>query len=457
MTHTVLTTMDLPEKGSMQAIKGDTLQLADGSQFVYHTELGWCYGNVIGITDPVTGGSAFSGDVSLPTVMTHKIALGIVGQSVEMGSSAQQDANGVWQLVVANAPSQGIFEPTKLSPAGFGSPFTAVAEKLAADGIKVELHNGAVGGSSAYLDWTGYVAMGGRQNSYAYRGKRTSLGVGDPGHRGELIYVNGATWEATTGNRHLAFWGDAQNPVTVAGATFYADPGYVVKETNLATASTAPTFPGSPVVGNSVTDGGIVWTCIAVGVLGIDANNVHVRRAGVDGWDPYYMCARLRNALMASKVLPKNRFVYFEHGQSDAGVATAIYTMALRMLGQWFGQPLGITPIFGLSIFNPWTQTKANWDLLETTLSGTGIDGAPNYETSPLTVALVSGGYHLATPGNPITNYGFYYGPSLYRAFGVSNNDLLQPASPHPTAKGMMDIAAVLAPTLSRIFRNRAT
>lgn len=61
MTHTVLTTMDLPEKGSMQAIKDDTLQLADGSQFIYHTELGWCYGNVIAKTDPVTGGISLSG------------------------------------------------------------------------------------------------------------------------------------------------------------------------------------------------------------------------------------------------------------------------------------------------------------------------------------------------------------------------------------------------------------
>lgn len=65
MTHTVLTTNDLPTIQAMQAKKGDTIQLQDGSIFVFHPEVGWCYGNVIGISNPVTGGIAFSAGGSL--------------------------------------------------------------------------------------------------------------------------------------------------------------------------------------------------------------------------------------------------------------------------------------------------------------------------------------------------------------------------------------------------------
>ncbi len=411
-------------------------------------------------TDPFTGMGAFAGPDGKPILsggFTVKAALGIAGaQSNEQGTTLRQDSIGVWQRTSVAAPSQNIYEPVKLS-VGFGSMFTLTAELLARDGIQVDLYNGAVGGSSGYLDWTGSVLMAGRGNSVAYRGKRNSLGAGDPGHRGELIFVNGATWEATTGNRHLVFWSDAANPITVGGTQWFQDPGYIVKETNLVTAGTPPTFPGSPAVSNTVTDGGIVWTCIHVGAKTTDAGNIHVNRLTEDGFDPYYMLVRVRNALMSAPVSPNKRYVYFQNGQSDAGVQTAIYTMCLRMMAQYFGQaPYLIQAIFGLSIFNP-SQSQANWDLIETSLSGSGLAGAPNYATSPLTTGLTSGGYHLANPGESITNFGFYYGQSLYRAFGTNTVSMLQPGDPHTTLEGAVLCAQALAPTLSKILRNSAT
>lgn len=412
-------------------------------------------------TNPLTGvmvGFLDRGKPVLQSAFDVKVALGIAGaQSNEQGTTLKQDSLGVWQRASVAAPSQNIYEPVKLCPAGFGSMFTLTAELLARDGIQVDLYNGAVGGSSGYLDWTGSVYMAGRGNATAYRGKRTSLGAGDPGHRGDLVFVNGATWEATTGNRHLVFYSDPANPITVAGSQWFQDPGYIVKETNLLTAGTSPTFPGSPAVSNTVTDGGIVWTCIHVGAKTTDAGSIHVNRLTEDGFDPYYMLVRVRNALMSAPVSPNKRFVYFQNGQSDAGVQTAIYTMALRMMAQYFGQaPYLIKAIFGLSIFNP-SQTQANWDLIETSLSGSGLAGTPNYATSPLTTALVSGGYNLATPGSAVSNFGFYYGQSLYRAFGVDTVPLLQPSDPHTTVDGAYACANALAPTLSKILRNSAT
>lgn len=210
-------------------------------------------------------------------------------------------------------------------------------------------------------------------------------------------------------------------------------------------------------VGNTVTDGGIVWTCINVGAKVADAATIRVNRYIEDGFDPYFMCAKVRNALMSSPVSPSKRYVYFQNGQSDAGIATAIYSVTLRTMAQYFGQaPYSIQSIFGLSIYYP-AQSQANWDLLETALSASGLSGTPNYASSLLTTSLTSAGYNLATPGAPVPSFGFYYGQSLYRAFGTDTVSMLQPNDPHTTLEGAVLCAQALAPTLSKILRNSAT
>jgi hypothetical protein len=405
----------------------------------------------------VFSGITYNGKKILPTSFSLKVALGVIGQSNEQGAVLYQDSLGVWQKASVAAPSQGITEPALLNKAGFGSMFIPLTELLAQDGIAVELHNGAVGGTSYVYDWCGDIKMNGRTNSTAYRGKRVSTTNGDPGHRGDQIFVNGAVWEATTGNSHLVFYNSATASPTYGGVSYYSDPGSIVKNTSLVTAGTPPTFPGSPIVGDAVVDGSITWTCLTVGAKTTDAGNIHVLRNTEDGFDPYYMCQRVRDSLMTSSVSASKKFVYMQNGQADAGAAAAVYQMAMRMLGQYFGiSPYLITPIFGLSIYYP-SQLQADWDTLETVLSGSGLAGSPNYATSGLTTAITSGGFHLATPGNAITSFGFYYGQSLYRSFGITTTSMLQPSSPHVTIDGMYQCAYALYPTLSKILRNSAT
>ncbi|HEY0955824.1 MAG TPA: hypothetical protein VGE36_13750 [Roseateles sp.] len=389
---------------------------------------------------------------------TVKAVLGIAGQSNEAGSTLAPDSLGTLQRYTVSVPEQGLVEPVKLQTAGTGSMFTEVTRLLARDGVKVDLHNGAIGGSSFYMDWTGFVYMAGRANSTPYRGKRASLGTGDPGTRGDLIFVNGAVWEATTGNKHLAFWGDSSNPVTVNGVQYFSDPGVIVKETNLVTASSPPTFQASPTVGDVTVDGGITWTCISVGAKITDAGSVHVNRRTEIGFDPYFITKRLLDSLMSVQINKTKRFVYFQNGQSDAGVATNIYAVALRELGQYFGQaPYYVQPIYGLSIFNT-SSNQANWDLLETAISGGGLGTTPNY-TAVGTVGekINSAGYHKHVLGTAVTDFGWYVGQSLYRAFGMSTASMLQADGTHTTPDGMKLCAAALYPELSKIFRNSAT
>ena len=402
-------------------------------------------------------GNQYAGGSLSEVGLAVKAVLGIAGQSNEAGSTLVADANGTLQRYTVTVPAQGLSEPVKLQTAGTGSMFTEATRQLAQDGIRVDLHNGAIGGSSFYADWTGFVYMAGRANSTAYRGKRSSLGTGDPGTRGDLIFVNGAVWEATTGNRHLVFWGDPANPITVNGAQYFSDPGVVVKETNLVTAGAPPAFQAVPIVGDVTVDGGITWTCISVGAKVTDANNVHVNRRTEDGFDPYFMTVRLRNSLMSVQINKTKRFVYFQNGQSDAGVATQIYMVALRELGQFMGQsPYFIQPIYGLSIFNL-SSNQANWDLLETAISGGGLDVAPNYAAAgTVGAALNSAGYHRHILGQPVTDFGYYFGTSLWRTFRTATADMLQQDGTHTTPAGMKQCAAALSPTLSQILRNSA-
>lgn len=428
--------------GSFPLADESDLVLADRAEYISEA------------TSPFTSGLFMNGVYPIQTVFQVKVALGIVGQSNEQGATLDADDLGTMQKISVSAPSQGINEPALLNKAGFGSMFIPLTELLAQDGIKVELYNGAVGGTSLPIDWCGIIQMNGRSNSTAYRGKRVSTTNGDPGHRGDQIFVNGAVWEATTGNSHLVFYNSATASPSYGGTTYYSDPGFIAKNTNLVTAGSPPVFPGSPVVNDTVVDGGITWTCLTVGAKTTDAGNTHVLRNTEDGFDPYYMATRVRDSLMTSSVSASKKFVLIQNGQADAGAAAAVYQMALRMLGQFFGiSPYVITPIFGLSIFYP-AQTQANWDILETCLSGSGLAGVPNYATSGLTTAITSGGFHLATPGNPITSFGFYYAQSLYRAFGTSTLAMLQPSSPHTTVAGMYQCAYALYPSLSKILRN---
>ena len=393
------------------------------------------------------------------TSYTLKIAIGIAfSQSNELGASYVVMPNGDINRFYLSAPSQGICEPLPEAPAGSGSMFTRVAELLGSrDNVRVQMYNGSVGGSSGIYDWCGTINMSGRANSTAYRGFRASEGVGDPGHRGECIYVNGATWEATTGNRHLAF---TQTPLVFNSITYYSNPGNVIAETSLTSAASPPVFPGSPVLGNTVTDGGIVWTCINVGAKTADGGTtIRVFRNSDIGFDPYFMLSRVRTGLMQINVQNNKRFVYFQNGQRDAGANTVVYELAMRIAALFIAQfPFNIIPIFGLSTFQA-ESSIPQYDNLETALSGGGLATPPNYATSPLTVGMTGSSWNLATPGQTVPTRPFYYGQSLYRYYGTAVSDLgIVIGQPHLKGDGSIRAAEdALYPTIRRIVLNSAT
>ncbi|MBM5575849.1 hypothetical protein [Deefgea sp. CFH1-16] len=393
------------------------------------------------------------------------VALGILGQSNELGATCNFNATAnKYFYGSAAAPSQGIFEPVKLAPQGFGSMFTYAADLLARDGISVRLMNGSLGGASMLNEFTGFAWVAGRANSTNYRGKRTaSLGAGDLGHRGDFVFENGRLYECTVGRSDLAFL-DSLTPIMFNGVPYYSTSSIVRGAAAALTAASKPTFSASAIVGDTVVDGAITWTCVSSTTTAVDhGNGLFVFKYDDSNFDPYYACARLATELVKygndnnpAPLSPRNQYVYLQNGQSDAGILSALYTRAVAQVAAYFSNKR-ISVICGLSVFST-TIGQAAYDTLETSFGGGGLASTPDYINGPISTMLSSMGFGKFK--NPSDVDGFfgniYFGTSLYRALGTSIDGLLYPNGPariHVNSSGMVACAKALAPRLSKILR----
>ena len=276
---------------------------------------------------------------------------------------------------------------------------------------------------------------------------------GDPGTKGEMIYESGRWWECTTGNRHLAFI-DSKIPVECpmnSGFIWRSNLTYVVKDTTIVSGATKPVFPTDAVVGQTVNDNGLVWTCRLVQTNSADADGMRVLRIADYGHDPYYGLERLINEIMAQPVAADKKYCIVQNAQSDAGSTTSLYTFAHRFICNRMAAN-NIKTIHGMCLYYP-ALGQAGYDAIETSLSGGGLAATPDYANSPLATALVvQTGYTMGVPGGAVGH--FYIIKSLYRHFGLDVNSMLQQPQPNPhvhLAGGLM-CAFAMYPDLRKIF-----
>lgn len=388
-------------------------------------------------------------------VMDVDAGVFIMGQSVEAGATSNT-VNGLGRRGFINAPRQGFFEPLPSAPGASGSPFTGIVDRLADHGIRVVTYfNGALGGASLINEYCGsYRAWAANT---AFRGKRdVSLGTDDPGHRGELVWANGMVWECTTGNRHLAFLNltYAEANITFAGASLRRTQNMVTKETTLLSGATAPAWPATPALGNTVPDGALVWTAIrAVATQPPTGDPVFWAH---DGFDPYYAIARVKTA--ATRAPTAHRYIFIQNGQSDQGRSSAVYARAIAgmMAHIMFGQPTGIRFVIGLSIgATAAGHTDAGWDALETAISNSGRSGTPDYVTNPLTALYASHAVRRGVLGeSPVNSGTAYIRKSWYREFG-RNASMLQSDGLHLLPPSVETVADFDAPQIAQIIRNQ--
>jgi hypothetical protein len=503
---------------------------------------------------------------------SRRIALGILGQSNEMGATQKSTYDKT--PVVFNMPTLALTENrAALSGAGSGSMFSLVAEKLAAnDGIDVVLKNGSLGGASMVTDFCGVALL--RKNNSSYFQARLSEVSGDLGYKGDFIVETatsgggGRLWRCKVGNKKYAFI-NTTIPFTINGVVYYNINSVVTDAQTKKSGSTSvlSNMATKTTVGDTVIDGDITWELVSLNTLYLTETLSSSNDCNIAGhldlhFDPFYACERLKNSIVADAALsprlntpsigssvsiqlitptifteikanghgqsisnritlsglngsasylngktawikdvidennftlaldtssknfsdvttgsfipkgnpPSARYVFIQNAQSDVGKNGSIYGGALQKLYLYFQYANEIVVIYGLSCFNP-HSTKSDYDVLETVMSNSGIDSAPDYDSYtsyPSLAAFV--GSNFGARGVPnvladtIANGAFkrankyYIVPSLYRSMGLIpvGSDLLYNqggnTEVHLSEKGAIAAAELIYPVLRDII-----
>jgi hypothetical protein len=390
--------------------------------------------------------------------------------------------------VFYNAPAQGLFEPFSTTPEGRGSYMTPVLELLAKnDNVRVGYGNFSLGGMSFVKQACGFaLAWASGRQVYA---ERASIGVGDPGYKGDHIISSGKWFKCIVGGRSLSFLNDPKgvsfngatiytlNMISLEGAATAGLPSFgmvtgAVIPAAFATANVGDVIAENAQAGNTSP---VVWKCVSTTADASFDNNVHVMAPGDPCFDPCFALQRARDWLLAQTWAIGKKYVYMANGQSDPNAASW-YVAATHYMCRYF-LSYGITPIFGLSIWSP-PQGAAAWRQLDQIIFG-GPSGAPGTQmdidntlgsvytiTSKLNAAIgvsvtwPSGSPNYGLPAIPGVRAGsYYFGTSLHRALGEfpAGSDYLQTDELHATDPAVQAAIPFLYKDLRGIILDQVT
>ena len=335
-----------------------------------------------------------------------KIALAMLGQSNERGQVASNELiSGVASRTAYPQAYRSLRKPALAYPispsvALSGGPLFKIADDLWDWGYDAQIINGSKGGFSFNFDACGYVYSG-RSNTTGYRRQRTSpLSATDRGFYGDMMIASSKLFLCTTG---------VDSYVTYKGLALSDNAGvyeldYKRASGTQATAGSSPDF-STAAVGDTVTDGTVVWTCISLSAtyLGYTYSAGAPIPSTRAGFDPYGVVRDLCERLQAADA--DYKAVYLGNAQSDYNTAT--YAAAVQNLGSYF-LDRGFHVYLGLSMYYPGGATTGQYDTLTAALAtakaalistygSTYIhDGANLYTLMGSTGAMASGGAYFA-------------------------------------------------------------
>lgn len=318
-----------------------------------------------------------------------KITIGVVGQSNEVGSvlvaqsSLYPQAFKSLNKKTFAAPLRGIHQKS-------GGWWFKVFDDLFSGGYEMDLINYARGSASIIKHYAGQCTF--RNNSTQYRQARASEGPGDYGDIGDITVQGGKVFQCTTGNKVYVTWdGNKRVP---GGAATWLD--YIEQVGTLTSAASDPGGWAAATLGSTITDGGIVWTCIDVtNSVGFANGQVFSELQAGLGFDPLGLLVRLFKELQSSQA--EERMVAVSNAQSDTSATTAWYQAALQNIATYFTSR-NIKVLLGLSCYN----------------SANGSDRTTAYNAlqAGLTAALAALG----------GDKNVYSGANLYALMGTTGN-----------------------------------
>ena len=335
-------------------------------------------------------------------VSRNAIAFAIIGQSNERGQTVPTEAIGgvasrtAYPQAYASQRDPGVRYPIQPAGALNGGYWFKIYDDLYDWGYDAQLVNTAIGSMSMLRDAAGQILDIATWRSQGVRQQRVADVPGDRGYAGDYGVASGKVFLCTTGRRAYAF---TQGTFLPGDTGVNQNLDFVREVGTQATAASAPDF-STATVGSTVTDGGVVWTCVSASTsyLGFTygAGACSETRAGFDPFNILRRCheemGRLRDV--------RERIVVLCNGQSDTGLTSGQYQGAINSIASFFANR-GYTVHLGLSVYNPSGNNVAAYDTLS--------------------AALVSS-YNFLTGAGGFSTTQIKQGPNLYQLMGSTGD-----------------------------------
>lgn len=183
-----------------------------------------------------------------------------------------------------------------------GSWWVPVIDLLLSNGAKTDVVNMARGSASLIKHYAGQVNF--RNNSSQYRQARLPEGPGDHGDFGDCVVMSGKLFQCTTGNKvYMQWYGNQRIPGT---NQTYVD--YLVQVGTLTSAGADPGGWAAAVLGGTIVDGGITWTCIdATNSVGYAGGQIFQEAQAGYGFDPFGIMLETHQRMQAKIASKKMR------------------------------------------------------------------------------------------------------------------------------------------------------
>jgi hypothetical protein len=283
-----------------------------------------------------------------------RIAVGIVGQSNEVGQVLYSDFAG-YPEVFRSAQNPNVAMPLPLTNAGHvsgglwrphGSMFIPFYDALWDWGYDAHLVVGAIGSMSLLRDACGFCQ--GRSNSTAYRAVRAAAaGTGDLGHSGDLTVQGGKLFRCTTGSQVYATY---NSPTRLLATNQHAFQNIVNADSKSSAASDPGTWAAAP-LGGTVADGSLVWTNIDnTNSLGFSNSQIFSETQAGIGFDPFGILYRLHEGMQRIQGVSE-KWILIANAQSDAAYNSTQYQTAVTNIASYY-LDRGYNVACGLSTYN---------------------------------------------------------------------------------------------------------
>jgi hypothetical protein len=226
--------------------------------------------------------------------LTKSILIVVGGQSIRRGSAKRLIAGATdptaissYETVLTRAMANRRTDPLSPARSKGGSWWPHIIDGLAAKGIDADILNACIGGSSI-KQWSG--AFRAWSASTRYCQQRTAEN-GDGGDKGEFIIAGGKILRCTTGAKRYGYGAPNIDYILYSGLQV--------------SGTTAPNWSTLTAVGQTITDGGLVWTVVDTVNSNNYATTTAVSPTDATYGDPLGLHARMAAAADAA-ILAKN-------------------------------------------------------------------------------------------------------------------------------------------------------